>query len=88
MKKLSKEQFSFVEQETLEMLEKEATPKSSTYTRAIFEQPLPCRKKVDGGNHPLINLKNLNKFIPYEHFKMKGLHCLEFLLEQDNCYAR
>ena len=76
MKKLSKEQFLFVEQETLEMLEKEATPKSSTCTRAIFEQPLPCRKKVDGRNHPLINLKNLNKFIPYEHFKMKGLHCL------------
>ena len=28
-----------------------------------------------------MNLKNL---ISYEHVKMEGLHCLKFLLEQDN----
>ena len=32
----------------------------------------------------MTNFKNLNKFIPYEHFKMEGLHCLRFLLEQDD----
>ena len=26
----------------------------------------------------VINLKNLNRFIPYKHFKMKGLDCLKF----------
>ena len=31
-----------------------------------------------------MNLKNLNKFIPYEHFKMDSLHCLKFPLEQDD----
>ena len=36
----------------------------------------------------MINLKNLNKFIPYEHFKMEGLHCLKFLLEQDNLLCK
>ena len=29
----------------------------------------------------MMNLKNL---ISYEHVKMEGLHCLKFLLEQDN----
>ena len=32
----------------------------------------------------MTNFKNLNKFIPYKHFKMEGLHCLRFLLEQDD----
>ena len=36
----------------------------------------------------MINLKNLNKFIPYEHFKMEGLHCLKFLLEQDDLLCK
>ena len=31
-------------------------------------------KKKDGGNRPCINLKTLNKFIPYKHFRMEGLH--------------
>ena len=40
--------------------------------------------KKDGGNRPCINLKALNKFIPYKHFKMKGLHCLKYLLEKND----
>ena len=32
----------------------------------------------------MINLKNLSKFIPYEHFEMEGVHCLKFILEQDD----
>ena len=70
---MSKEQFSLVEQKVLEMLEKEAIQKVVS-TQGHF------RKNKDGGNHPVINLKNLNKFIPYEHFKMEGLLCLKFLL--------
>ena len=35
-----------------------------------------------------MNLKNLNKFIPYEHFKMESLHCLKFLLEQDDLLCK
>ena len=31
-------------------------------------------EKKDEGNQPLINLKHLNQFIPYQHFKMDGLH--------------
>ena len=32
--------------------------------------------------HPVINLKELNKHIPYQHFKMEGLHYLKFMLQQ------
>ena len=30
--------------------------------------------KKDGGHRPVINLKHLNQFVPYQHFKMEGLH--------------
>ena len=30
-------------------------------------------KKKDGGQKPVINLKQLNAYIPYCHFKMEGL---------------
>ena len=36
----------------------------------------------------MINLNNLNKFIPYECFKMEGLHFLKFLLEQDDLLCK
>ena len=39
-------------------------------------------EKKHGGNRPMINLKNINKFIPYEHFQMEGLQYLKFHLEQ------
>ena len=41
-------------------------------------------KKKDGENCPCINLKALNKFIPYKHFKMEGLHYLKYLLEEND----
>jgi len=37
--------------------------------------------KKDGGFRPVINLKALNHFVPYEHFKMEGLHCLKDILQ-------
>ena len=38
--------------------------------------------KKDGGNRPVINLKNLNASIPYLHFKMEGLHLLKDILKE------
>ena len=38
--------------------------------------------KKDGGQRPVINLKNLKIFIPYKHFKMEGLHLLKEILER------
>ena len=41
-------------------------------------------KKKNGGNRPCINLKTLSKFISHKHFKMKGLHCLKYLLVEND----
>ena len=35
--------------------------------------------KKDGGYHPVINLKMLNQFIPFLHFKIEGLSQLKHI---------
>ena len=37
--------------------------------------------KRDGNSRPLINLKELNVFLKYDHFKMEGIHLLRDLLQ-------
>ena len=34
------------------------------------------------GNRPVIILKHLNQFIPNQHFKIEGLHCLRNILKK------
>ena len=38
-----------------------------------FISSLFLREKKDGSQRPILNLKNLNKYIPYIHFKMENL---------------
>ena len=38
--------------------------------------------KKDGGHRPVINLKFLNSFIPYQHFKIQGMHLIKDLLQE------
>ena len=64
-----KEQFSFAEQELLEMLEKGAIQKVVP-SQGQFLNNLYHVEKKDGRNYPMINLKNLNKFISFKHFKI------------------
>ena len=46
------------------------------------------KKKVEG-NFPCINLEALNgnRLIPYKHFKMEGVHCLQYLLEENDFFC-
>ena len=37
-------------------------------------------QKKDGGTRPIINLRELNQHLVYEHFKMEGIHLLQDLL--------
>ena len=42
-------------------------------------------KKKDGGNRPVINLKQLNSFVVYQHFKMEGQHLLKHKNRPEGC---
>ena len=84
MTKISKEQFSLVEQELLGMLEKGAIqkvgPKQGQFLSNLF-----LVEKKDGGKRTVIKFKNLNKSIPCKHFKIEGPHCLKFLQDDFLC---
>ena len=51
-------------------VEERGNNESSTCPRGVFEQLIPCGE-IDGVYHPVINLKMLNQFITFLHFKME-----------------
>ena len=78
-------QFSCAETEKIDreisaLLEKEALhvvkPVSDQFISNLFLVP-----KRDGKSRPVINLKDLNTFLQYDHFKMEGIHLLRDLLQ-------
>ena len=76
---LTKEASDLVDQEVQDMLRKGAIvvsdPKEDQFLSSLF-----LVKKKDGGNRPVVNLKDLNRNIPYRHFKMEGLFLLKEML--------
>ena len=54
-----------------------ASPCKNQYLSNLF-----LVSKRDGGNRPVINLKHLNNFIPYQHFKKEGLNLLQNMLQK------
>ena len=44
--------------------------------------PKNISEKISILEQPVINLKNLNAFIPYLHFKMTGVHLLNDMLKE------
>ena len=77
--KMNSDQSTLVNQETESMLQKGAFQKVS-HVSGEFLNNLFLVDKSDRGKRPVINLKNLNSFIPYHHFKARGLHLLKDLL--------
>ena len=51
-------------------------------SKGEFVSHLFLVKKKDWGQRPVINLKQLNPYIPYCHFKMEGLQNLEYMLQK------
>ena len=78
---LNQEQQKLVDLEVKVLLEKGSISKVSL-SKGEFLSSLFLISKKGGGNRPVINLKDLNWFIPYKHFKMEGLHCLKYVLEK------
>ena len=64
------------------MLEKGSISKVC-HSKGEFLSSLFLISKKGGGNRPDINLKDLNRFIPYKHFKMEGLQKGDYMCKID-----
>ena len=69
-----------IDQEISDMLQKGAIQVVSPMN-GEFLSPVFLVKKKDGGNRPVINLKELNSYVTYQHFKMEGLYLLKHLIQ-------
>ena len=75
-----------VDQEVQDMLRKGAIVFSDPKDDQ-FLSSLSLLKKKDGENPPVVNLKNLNRNIPYQPFRVEGLFLLNemMLLGDEMC---
>ena len=71
-----------LDQEVQSLLDKRAVHQVQTNDSTGFTSSLFVVPKKDGGNRPVVNLKPLNQFLVYEHFKMEGVHMLRDLLRE------
>lgn len=78
---MSREEKGLVDLEVEAMLRKGTIQKVRSQGGQFLSNIFLVAKK-SGGNRPVINLKHLNAFIPYLHFKMEGLHLLKDLLKE------
>ena len=78
---MNMEQSALIDKEIDAMLRKGAIQKVRSQ-RDQFLSNLFLVEKKEGGNRPVINLKNLNAYLPYLHFKMEGPHLLKVMLQE------
>ena len=71
-KKIDSEVDTLLEKGALNMVK----PGSGQFLSSLFLVP-----KRDGNSRPVLNLKELNVFLKYDHFKMEGIHLLRDLLQ-------
>jgi hypothetical protein len=57
---------------------REAIPKEDQFLSNVFVTP----KGEEGEYRPITNLKQLNQYVPYHHFKMEGLKDVKYLLQK------
>ena len=78
--RFSEPQQELVEWEIAELSRKGAVTKLGLVPRDGFLSTLFLVPKKDGGQRPVVNLKNLNSFVEVPHFKMEGIHILKSLV--------
>ena len=76
-----------LQEEIQHLLQKQAVQEAPPNSRGFFSNMFMVPKK-DGGQRPVINLKQLNKFVKSEHFKMEGLHTVKVLIQQNDWMAK
>ena len=79
--RMNKKQIALVDLELKKILQK-GTIKRTQPVQGEFLSNLFLVGKKDGGYRPVINLKMLNQFIPFLHFKMEGLSQLKHLIQE------
>ena len=53
-----------------------------SYKNQGFHTTLFLVPQKEGGQRPVVNLRPISQFLPYEHFKMEGFHMLKDLLRK------
>ena len=79
---LSQKDAQLMNTEVLKLLEKRAIvvvdpPHTQGFLSRVFLVP-----KKDGSQRPVINLRQLNQFVIWEHFKMENIHLVEHLIQE------
>ena len=82
---LNQKESKLVKDELKEMLLKGAIQPVSPCTNQYLSNFFLVSKR-DGGKRPVINLKHLKNFIPYQHFKMEGLNLSQDMLQNGDAY--
>ena len=70
-----------VTKEITSLLKKGAIRKTQ-FQRGQVLSSLFLREKKDGSQRPILNLRNLNSYIPYLHFKMESLKEVKNLIKE------
>ena len=69
----------------IEKLLKKGVIKECEHEEGEYISPIFLSPKKDGGYRLILNLKNLNNYVQYSHFKMETLnHILKLI--KPNCY--
>ena len=69
---LSSSEILTVDKEICKLLRKKVIVETSR-CEGDFVSPVFTRRKMDGNRRMILNLKQLNSFVVYQHFKMEGL---------------
>ena len=80
---VSKGEEKIVEQEIKKLISKGAIEQTK-FVKGQVLSSLFLREKKDGSQRPILNLRNLNKHIPYLHFKMESLKSVKDLMKKDD----
>ena len=85
---MSLDEEKFIGHRSSEIVEEVDNNTCSSIRGSICQRHFFWDRKKNGRFRPIINLKNLNQFIPYLHFKMEGPKQLKDLLRQNNLMVK